>query len=267
MSQYYGHNKHIYKKKVQTNQHDKLYSLHHYMSMTYSLKLSFDDTEETAPSESDDGENSELETAKVKRKKKKRSNEYKVIDNRDNLPFLVKVTTPDPYTNHDEMKKKARENTERAAKNNLKSNNNNNDKALSPKNKQQQVQSTRSNNRLNIKDSITSSIFQRKKDGSLHKILGEFALDKTTNCGDIIELDDGTQYQVQKARCQYKYVGGQQFVMTRKILEVKEVKRLLVEKEVRSLFELNDDDLNSTGSYSVTRGNIIDGQDDGSFLE
>ena len=67
---------------------------------------------------------------------------------------------------------------------------------------------------------------------------------RSTSCGDIIEIGDGTQYQVQKARCQYKYAGGKRFVMTRKILEVKEIKRILVEKEVQELFEkdINDGD-------------------------
>ena len=103
-------------------------------------------------------------------------------------------------------------------------------------------------------DSIASSIYRRKKDGSLDQILGEFALDKATNCGDVIDVGNGMEYQVQKARCQYKYVGGKKFVMTRKILEVKEMKRILVEKEVKQLFE-ND------GSQS--NNNNGDDNDDG----
>ncbi len=93
-------------------------------------------------------------------------------------------------------------------------------------------------------DFISSSIYARDAEGSMNRIVGEFALDKSTNCGDIIEIGDGTQYQVQKARCQYKYAGGKRFVMTRKILEVKEIKRILVEKEVQELFEkdINDGD-------------------------
>jgi hypothetical protein len=53
---------------------------------------------------------------------------------------------------------------------------------------------------VNGKDSIASSIYSRGEDGSMQKIVGEFALDKSTNCGDIIEVGDGTEYQVQKAR-------------------------------------------------------------------
>eukprot|EP00554_Chaetoceros_debilis_P010287 CAMPEP_0194107730 /NCGR_PEP_ID=MMETSP0150-20130528/7539_1 /TAXON_ID=122233 /ORGANISM="Chaetoceros debilis, Strain MM31A-1" /LENGTH=140 /DNA_ID=CAMNT_0038796215 /DNA_START=33 /DNA_END=451 /DNA_ORIENTATION=+ len=90
---------------------------------------------------------------------------------------------------------------------------------------------------MNGKDSITSSIYSRAEDGTMHKVVGEFALDKSTNCGDVIEVGDGTEYIVQKSRCQYKYAGGKRFIMVRKILEVKEVKRLMVEKEVKELFE------------------------------
>ena len=95
---------------------------------------------------------------------------------------------------------------------------------------------------MNGKDSITSSIYSRAEDGTMHKVVGEFALDKSTNCGDVIEVGDGTEYVVQKSRCQYKYAGGQRFIMVRKILEVKEVKRLMVEKEVKELFEREIDE-------------------------
>ena len=185
--------------------------------------------------ENEDELSSEPKKGKVKRKKRNGSH-YRVLDNRDNLPFLVKVTTPDPYTNNDVMAKRAKKNTEELAKG-----------SKAKKNKK-----NLSNKRHNLigmdgVDSIKSSIFKRKKDGSLETIIGEFALDKATNCGDIIDVGDGREYQVQKARCQYKYVGGKKFVMTRKILEVKEMKRILVEKEVKQLFEnngeSNDDDI------------------------
>lgn len=174
----------------------------------------------------DNGEKKELIQGKTKRKKRNGS-QYKVLDNRDNLPFLVKVTTPDPYTNNEIMQKNARMNTEQLAKG-----------SKSKKNKKDGG-SYRRHNLVGMDgvDSIASSIYKRKKDGSLDQILGEFKLDKSTNCGDIVDVGDGVEYQVQKTRCQYKYVGGKKFVMTRKILEVKEVKRLLVEKEVRQMFE------------------------------
>jgi hypothetical protein len=172
-------------------------------------------------------EQKEPMTGKVKRKKK-RSSRYKVVDNRDSLPFLVKVTTPDPYTNNEVMQKNARKNTEQLAKG-----------AKSKKNKKTKDASKKRHNMVGMDgvDSIASSIYKRKKDGTLDQVLGEFALDKSTNCGDILEIGDGVEYKVQKARCQYKYVGGKRFVMTRKILEVKEVKRLLVEKEIKQLFD------------------------------
>eukprot|EP00557_Chaetoceros_sp_GSL56_P003767 CAMPEP_0176497140 /NCGR_PEP_ID=MMETSP0200_2-20121128/11560_1 /TAXON_ID=947934 /ORGANISM="Chaetoceros sp., Strain GSL56" /LENGTH=283 /DNA_ID=CAMNT_0017895123 /DNA_START=280 /DNA_END=1131 /DNA_ORIENTATION=- len=190
-------------------------------------------------------------SAKVKRKKKNgSSSQYRVLDNRDSLPFLVRVATPDPYTSNEQMKKEAKLNTERAKKK-LKKNGGG---AAAGVGKMR-------HNLVGMdgKDSISSSIYARADDGSMHKIIGEFALDKSTNCGDIIEIGDGTQYQVQKARCQYKYVGGKRFVMTRKILEVKEIKRILIEKEVQTLFEKELSDVNEE------HGRL--GGEDGLFLE
>ena len=178
--------------------------------------------------DSADDKKEEPRTGKVKRKKRNGSH-YRVLDNRDSLPFLVKVTTPDPYTNNEIMKKRARKNTEQLPKG-----------SKSKKNKNDIGHKRRNLVGMDGVDSIASSIYKRKKDGSLDQILGEFALDKNTNCGDILDVGDGIEYQVQKARCQYKYVGGKKFVMTRKILEVKELKRILVEKEVKKLFENND---------------------------
>ncbi len=177
--------------------------------------------------EGKEGEQQQLKEGMVKRKKRN-GKHYRVLDNRDNLPFLVKVTTPDPYTNNEVMQKKARKNTEQFAKG-----------ANSKKNKKSKDMKSKRHNLIGMDgvDSIASSIYMRKRDGTLDQILGEFKLDKSTNCGDIVDVGGGVEYQVQKARCQYKYVGGKKFVMTRKILEVKEVKRLLVEKEVKQLFE------------------------------
>mmetsp|Transcript_37106 Transcript_37106/g.111157 ORF Transcript_37106/g.111157 Transcript_37106/m.111157 type:complete len:249 (-) Transcript_37106:265-1011(-) len=148
-------------------------------------------------------------------KRKKKNGRYRTMDNRDSLPFVVQVSTPDPYTSSDEMKKEARKNTKKAAK-----------KKGSGNGK------TRKNllgmSAPGTKDGIASSIYSRKTDGSLHRVLGEFKLDKNTNCGDLIEVED-REFEVQKARCQYKYAGGQRFIMVRKILEVKEVTRIAEE--------------------------------------
>lgn len=169
----------------------------------------------------------------VKRKKKNGS-QYRVIDNRDNLPFLVKVTTPDPYTNNEEMKNQARKNS-KIQKEMVK-------KSKQKKTKKSKAENLPTRRRLGGMaggDSIASSIYTRADNGDLHKVLGEFVLDKSTNCGDIIQVGNDIEYQVQRARCQYKYAGGKKFVMTRKILEVKEVKRILVESEVKKLFEMD----------------------------
>jgi len=174
-------------------------------------------------------------SATVKRKKKNGSTRYRTLDNRDNLPFLVKVTTPDPYTKNDEMERTARKNTKHDREKRKESGD------AKKKNK------TTRKNLIGMagKDAISSSIYTRHEDGKLQKVLGEFTLDKSTNNGDIIQVGGGSdgdeprEYQVQKSRCQYKYAGGKRFVMVRKILEVKEMKRVLVEQEIRQIFDMD----------------------------
>jgi hypothetical protein len=143
-------------------------------------------------------------------KRKKRGNSYKIMDNRDNLPFVVQLKTPDPYTHPEVKKERARKNTERDRKTN---------KRLVPTN-------------LKV-GGVAASIYQVGDGGDdeerkLLPILGEFQLDKSTTCGDIILVGDRA-FQVQTARCQYKYAGGQRFEMVRKILEVKPVQRVAEE--------------------------------------
>lgn len=189
--------------------------------------------------------------AKVRRKKRNGTH-YRTLDNRDSLPFLVKVSTPDPYTNNAEMKEMAKINTERERERSKKNKSSKKNGGGKNKNSKSNGSTKRRHNLIGMdgKDSIASSIFTRGDDGAMHRVVGEFALDKSTNCGDVIEVGDGTEYIVQKARCQYKYAGGKQFVMTRKILEVKEVKRVLVENEVKKLFEkdINDGDGDINGN-------------------
>lgn len=136
-----------------------------------------------------------LEDPKVKRKRKNGS--YKPLDNRDHLPFAVKKLTPDPYT-HPEIKK---------------------DKRKTAKTKKTDL------DRL-----ANSRLFQENDEGST-TLLGEFKLDKSTTSGDVIVIGD-QEFQVQTARCQYRYAGGQRFVMVRKILEVKEVTRVAKEESL-----------------------------------
>jgi len=154
-----------------------------------------------------------LEDPKVRKKNKKGS--YRTLDNRDSLPFVVKVVTPDPYTPASEKKKEARKNTE-----------------LERKKKKTAKQT-------NLMGGISASIYAEDNDGSLQKILGEFSLDKNTNCGDLLEVGD-KEYEVQKARCQYKYAGGKRFIMVRKILEVKEVIRVAEENFLKRQLRKSD---------------------------
>lgn len=162
-----------------------------------------------------------LSDPQVKRKKK--NGRYRTMDNRDSLPFVVQVSTPDPYTSNEKMKKEARKNTKKAAKKKG---------GVSGKVRRNLV----GMDTAGTKDGIASSIYSRKTDGSLHRVLGEFKLDKNTNCGDLIEVGD-REFEVQKARCQYKYAGGKRFVMVRKILEVKEVTRIAEENFLKRQFQ------------------------------
>lgn len=134
---------------------------------------------------------------------------YKPLDNRDQLPFVVKKVTPDPYT-HREVKKARQK------------------RAPLPPPPPRPLSITTS-----------SRLYQRNnnQDGSdASTLLGEFQLDKSTTSGDVIVLGE-REYQVQTARCQYKYAGGKRFVMVRKILEVKEVTRVHKEEALLRQFK------------------------------
>lgn len=157
-----------------------------------------------------------LQDPQVKRRNSKGGGGYKTMDNRDSLPFVVKVMTPDPYTSAKQKKEEARRNTEK-------------EQRKRPK------QPTNNNIMGGGMRMIAASIYSQKDDGSLEKVLGEFSLDKNTNCGDLLEVGD-KEYEVQQARCQYKYAGGQRFVMVRKILQVKEVIRVAEENYLKRQF-------------------------------
>lgn len=139
-----------------------------------------------------------------KKKGKKRLKEYKVLDNRDILPFRVTLDTPDPYT-HPELKRK------NAVK-------------------------TRKHSNAVEEHLIKSTLYiGNRKSGSGandNTLLGEYQLEKDTTTGDIL-LIGNSEYKVVRHRCQYKYAGAQRFVMVRKILEVKEVGRLLSEAALK----------------------------------
>ena len=157
-----------------------------------------------------------LQDLSVKRKKRNGS-AYRTVDNRDNLPFIIKTLTPNPYRNINspsEEKRKSQRNTR-----------------------------TKKGNNIN---SIAASVFAQNSDGTTGSVIGEFALDKSTTSGDIISIGD-INYQVQVARCQYKYAGGKRFVMVRKILEVKEITRAGAELFLQHQFskEMRKDDVPS----------------------
>lgn len=163
-----------------------------------------------------------LEDPKVKRKKNKKNGSYKTLDNRDSLPFVVKTITPDPYTPLEIKEKEARRNTQR--------------------DRQKNKGKTKRRMDLTLGKAtygIAASIYSEGDDGSLHRVIGEFHLDKNTNCGDVLEVGD-QEFEVLKARCQYKYAGGKRFVMTRKILEVKEITRIAEENYLHRQFQKGD---------------------------
>jgi hypothetical protein len=171
---------------------------------------------------SSDTTGTDLEVSVQKKRRKGQKKEYRAtLDNRDSLPFAVQVTTPDPYT-HPETK-------EKLAKSNK-----------VPKQRNDAIEQS----------SIASSVYTKKGGGGDSKYksnaekdadedyttkLGEFALDKHTATGDLLNVGD-VQYKVVRLKCQYKYSGGGRFVMVRKILQVKEVGRLETEESLARQF-------------------------------
>lgn len=140
-----------------------------------------------------------LEEPVVKRKKAKRT-EYKVLDNRDSLPFSVRVATPDPYT-HPDLK---RRNAQKVKK-----------------------------RRDSIEECISSALHVANDGTSdARTLLGEFHLDKHTTTGDLLHIGN-VEYRVVKHRCLYKYAGGKRFVLVKKDLQVKEVGRLQTEEYLK----------------------------------
>lgn len=150
-----------------------------------------------------------LQDPVVKTRKKGGSDGYRVLDNRDSLPFSVQVTTPDPYT-HPDIK---REKVQRVKK-----------------------------RRDSVEQVIASSLYSIGNDGnsvnSAETHLGEFQLDKHTTTGDLLEIGD-KQYKVVRHKCQYKYAGGKRFVMVRKVLQVKELARLQTEEILARQWDKN----------------------------
>lgn len=161
-----------------------------------------------------------LSDPQVKRKQKKKGGGYIPLDNRDHLPYVVKHVTPDPYTKP-EMKRSKQGLSHRPSSS-----------SSSSSNRKKRADLELIGSRLSVKNTNKKN----SKDGST--ILGEFPLDKSTTSGDIICIADRT-YKVETARCQYKYAGGQRFVMVRKILEVKEITRSIQEAQLEKQLALS----------------------------
>lgn len=128
------------------------------------------------------------ESARTKKKGKK---EYKPHDNRDALPFIVKVKTPHPYQDPEDMLEEAKYNSEMARRG-----------------KKNKMSGKKISNLVGMderysKDAISASISVRRKDGTLYKVLGQFDLDKNTNCGDSIMVGE-REFEVVTARSQFK---------------------------------------------------------------
>ena len=178
------------------------------------LRDSADDSDASSPNNNDTLVTREvfqremLADPVVKRKKGKRT-EYKVLDNRDSLPFRVENQVPDPYTRKEVKKKR--------------------------QNKVRKQPSA-------IEEGLKSSLYMNdsdKDDG--RTMLGEYFLDKHTTTGDLLEIGD-VQYKVIRHKCQYKYAGGKRFVMVRKILQVKEVGRLQAEEYLKRQLQNSEGD-------------------------
>jgi hypothetical protein len=189
------------------------------------------ETDTAVPDEDDDV------SVRTKKKGKKRFSEYKVLDNRDILPFRVTLDTPDPYT-HPEVKKK---NAARTRKHG-----NSVEEHL--------IKSTLYNINKNRKSGDGGS--GQKVDPAVEELgtlLGEYQLGKDTTTGDIL-LIGNSEYKVIRHRCQYKYAGAQRFVMVRKILEVKEVGRLLSESALKRQWNNQSD---ASSSSTTTTGQLL----------
>jgi hypothetical protein len=187
----------------------------------------------------------EVSIQKKRRKGQQKKESYKsyraTLDNRDRLPFAVQVTTPDPYTHPDVKEKLAQSN---------------------------RVLGRRKDAIEQSSMMMASSVYTKKKSGSDSKNsknsknsadqdgaddedyttkLGEFALDKHTATGDLLNVGD-VQYKVVRLKCQYKYSGGGRFVMVRKILQVKEVGRLETEESLARQFNQQSSSSSSSSS-------------------
>jgi len=196
---------------------------------------------------------------KRKRKNAKHGGGYRPLDNRDHLPFSVRTETPDdPYKSKFLKERQKQEQNKINSKINSGAANKKKrtdlDYHMLASTKRSSVANKNKRNDRNNDSTTTSRLIQlrsnknidsNKNDDDLTTVIGEFQLDKSTTSGDIIVLGE-KEYQVQKARCQYKYAGGQRFVMVRKILEVKEVTRVQNEEALTRQYKSSNHSSSST---------------------
>ena len=172
----------------------------------------------------------------VKRKRKggkQNDGSYKPLDNRDQLPFNVTVLTPEPYTHPEIKKAKAKKQKPAVKKTDL-------DHQLTPA---KIYQTNESNGKTKKQKGGGGKNGSDKNNDTTY--LGDFKLDKSTTSGDVIVIGD-REFEVQKARCLYRYAGGQRFVMARKILEVKEVSRVQKEEFLMKQYQRSPDSRHDT---------------------
>jgi len=224
------------------NENDGLYNPNRNESIVtkemFLRKLLEDPHEENDGLLEEDSDSSSVD-AVVKRDKRKngkakknQQSSYRVLDNRDSLPFSIKLDTPDPYT-HPDIKKKQRKTQKKprdAVENSLMTS------SVFTTNPQ-----SSSKKKRNGKKGTSGS------DEDHGTLLGDFQLDKHTTSGDVVQIGD-IDYKVLKHRCLYKYAGGKQFVMVRKILHVKPVGRVETEDYLRKTWNLESEEDTDSGS-------------------
>mmetsp|Transcript_25715 Transcript_25715/g.54930 ORF Transcript_25715/g.54930 Transcript_25715/m.54930 type:complete len:318 (-) Transcript_25715:119-1072(-) len=206
-------------------------------------------------------------TVKRKRKNGKGGTQgYKPLDNRDHLPFSVRTKTPDdPYKTEFQKKRQQQQQQQRQTTENgggTRTTASGGGATTTDLDRHMLAATRRGGNGRNKKAPATTksrlvSKTNKGKSGSSSStstttVLGEFELDKSTTSGDIIVVGTN-EYLVEKARCQYKYAGGQRFVMVRKILEVKEIHRAKTEDVLLRRYNLD-----STSSADVEQLNELE---------
>ena len=195
----------------------------------------------------------------VKRKRKngkQGGGGYRPLDNRDHLPFSIRTNTPeDPYKTKFLKERQKQEqnkiNNEITNSKNKKTTTDLEHHMLPSTNRISPSNNKKKKNNKKQSDNTPSRLVQisnkDNNDKMSETVIGEYQLDKSTTSGDVIVIGE-KEYQVQQARCQYKYAGGQRFVMVRKILEVKEVNRVQNEEALMRQYKKSSSSILPEGS-------------------